>query len=57
MLVPLSWRLAVPEQVYILRNATVKALLVEQAFAAIAGPLSKALPDVHIVGLDFAPGG
>ena len=56
MLVPLSWRLAVPEQVYILRNAAVKALLVEQAFAAIAGPLSKALPDVHIVGLDFAPG-
>ena len=44
MLVPLNWRLAVPEQVYILRNAAVKALLVEQAFAAIAGRCSKALP-------------
>jgi fatty-acyl-CoA synthase len=57
MLVPLNWRLAVPEQVYILCDASVKALVVEQAFAEVAGPLTKALPDVRIVGLDFAPQG
>ncbi len=55
LLVPLNWRLAVPEQVYILCDASVKALIVEQAFAPIVGPLEKALPDVRIVGLDYAP--
>ena len=34
MLVPLNWRLAVPEQVFILTDASVKALVVEQGFAA-----------------------
>ena len=48
-------RLAVPEQVYILCDASVKALIVEQAFAPIVAPLEKALPDVRIVGLDYAP--
>jgi fatty-acyl-CoA synthase len=57
MLVPVNWRLAVPEQLYILRDAGVKALVVEQAFAAIAGPLSAAMPEVRIVGLDFATAG
>jgi fatty-acyl-CoA synthase len=55
MLVPLNWRLAVPEQVFILADASVKALVVENAFAAVIEPLRQALPDVHIVGLDFAP--
>ena len=55
LLVPLNWRLAVPEQVYILCDASVKALIVEQAFAPIVAPLEKALPDVRIVGLDYAP--
>src|SRR5437773_2273788 len=55
LLVPLNWRLAVPEQVYILCDASVKALVVEEAFAPVIAPLSKALPDVRIVGLDFAP--
>src|SRR5947208_46691 len=55
MLVPLNWRLAVPEQVYILCDASVKALVVEQAFAPVVEPLRRALPDVRIVGLDFAP--
>src|SRR6202011_3902398 len=54
MLVPLNWRLAVPEQVFILSDALVKALVVEKGFAAIVEPLKAALPDVHIVGLDFA---
>ena len=55
MLVPLNWRLAVPEQVFILSDASVKALVVEQNFAAVIEPLKSALPDVRIVGLDFAP--
>jgi fatty-acyl-CoA synthase len=55
MLVPLNWRLAVPEQVFILTDASVKALVVEKGFAAVAEPLRAALPDVRIVGLDFAP--
>ena len=55
MLVPLNWRLAVPEQVFILSDASVKALVVEQGFAAVVAPLRQALPDVRIVGLDFAP--
>ena len=53
LLVPLNWRLAVPEQVYILCDASVKAVVVEEAFAPVIAPLTKALPDVRIVGLDF----
>src|SRR5262249_48272099 len=56
MLVPLNWRLAVPEQVFILSDASVKALVVEDGFAAVIPPLAQALPDVHVIGLDFAPG-
>ena len=55
MLVPLNWRLAVPEQVFILRDASVKVLVVEEGFAPVVEPLKQALPDVHIVGLDFPP--
>src|SRR5438105_10354713 len=55
LLVPLNWRLAVPEQVYILCDASVKALVVEEPFAPVIAPLTGALPDVRIVGLDFAP--
>ncbi len=57
MLVPLNWRLAVAEQVFILTDASVKALVVEKGFAAVIAPLKDALPDVRIVGLDFAPDG
>jgi fatty-acyl-CoA synthase len=57
MLVPLNWRLAVPEQVFILTDASVKALVVEQGFASVTEPLKDALPDARVVGLDFAPGG
>src|SRR5437868_11214713 len=56
MLVPLNWRLAVPEQVFILADASVKALIVEEPFAPVIAPLTEALPDVRIVGLDFTPG-
>ena len=55
MLVPLNWRLAVPEQSYILSDASVKALVIEQALARVLAPLKSALPDVRILGLDFTP--
>ena len=57
MLVPINWRLAIPEQIFILTDASVKALVVEQNFSAIAGPLAKVLPDARVVGLDHAPAG
>src|SRR3977135_1499038 len=56
MLVPLNWRLAIPEQVFILTDASVKALMVEKGFWAVCGPLKPARPDALIIGLDFAPG-
>src|SRR5918997_5632625 len=40
MLVPLNWRLAVPEQMFILTDASVKALVLEESFAGI-------LPALH----------
>src|SRR5256885_10069261 len=55
MLVPLNWRLAVPEPIFILADASVKALVVAQGFAAVIAPLKVARPDIRIVGLDFAP--
>src|ERR1700719_308911 len=44
MLVPLNWRLAIPEQMFILTDASVKALMVEQAFAEIVGQLAGSVP-------------
>jgi fatty-acyl-CoA synthase len=55
MLVPLNWRLAAAEQTFILSDAAVKVLLLEQAFAEILPALAKELPDTHVVGLDFMP--
>ncbi len=57
MLVPVNWRLAVPEQLYILADASVKALAVEQALAGVVAPLHQARPGVHVAGFDFAPVG
>jgi len=57
MLVPLNWRLAVPEQVFILTDASVKVLVVQQGLADVLEPLKSALPEARIVGLDFAPDG
>jgi fatty-acyl-CoA synthase len=45
----------VPEQLFILSDASVKALILEQGFAAVVEPLKAALPDVRVVGLDLAP--
>jgi fatty-acyl-CoA synthase len=55
LLVPLNWRLAVPEQVFILSDASVKALIVEKGFAAVIEPLKAALPEIRVIGLDFGP--
>src|SRR5215472_10255424 len=53
MLVPLNWRLAVAEQMFILTDASVKALVVEEAFAEVLAPLAAAVPEARAVGLDF----
>ncbi|HJZ33286.1 MAG TPA: AMP-binding protein [Hyphomicrobiaceae bacterium] len=55
MLVPLNWRLALTEQSYILADAAVKALFIEEAFAPVAGRLSQTFSALPIVGIDFAP--
>ncbi|HKH02603.1 MAG TPA: AMP-binding protein, partial [Bradyrhizobium sp.] len=55
MLVPLNWRLAVAEQEFILLDASVKVLVLEQAFAEALPALQRQLPETSIVGLDFTP--
>jgi fatty-acyl-CoA synthase len=55
LLVPLNWRLAIAEQLFILSDASVKMLVLEQAFAGILPELQKRLPDTNTVGLDFVP--
>jgi fatty-acyl-CoA synthase len=55
LLVPINWRLAVPEQLYILADSGAKVLAVEQALAAVINPLRAAQPETHVAGLDFAP--
>src|SRR4051794_9822868 len=57
MLVPLNWRLAVAEQLFILSDASVKVLALEAAFAEILPELTGALPEARTIGLDFAPPG
>jgi len=57
MLVPINWRLAVAEQMFILADAGVKVLVVEEAFAAVLAPLMQASPDVHVIGIDSRPRG
>jgi fatty-acyl-CoA synthase len=55
ILVPLNWRLAVAEQLFILSDAAAKVLVLEQAFAEVLPALAEARPETTIVGLDFAP--
>src|SRR3954467_1143686 len=57
MLVPLNWRLAAAEQLFILSDASPKVLVLEQAFAGILAALETTLPDIRVAGLDFAPQG
>ncbi|MCA1408449.1 AMP-binding protein [Ensifer sp. IC3342] len=53
--VPLNWRLAVAEQLFILSNAGAKVLVLEREFNALLPYLAHTLPDTSVVGLDFAP--
>jgi fatty-acyl-CoA synthase len=55
LLVPLNWRLVVPEQLFILSDAGAKVLVLEQPFAAILPALEEKLPDTAVIGLDFTP--
>lgn len=52
MLVPLNWRLAVAEQLFILADAGAKVLVLEQAFE---GVLPELAARTAVVGFDFAP--
>ncbi|MEJ2623993.1 MAG: long-chain-fatty-acid--CoA ligase [Pseudolabrys sp.] len=56
MLLPLNWRLAPPEQVFILSDASAKVLVVEQDFAGVVPALKEALPDIRLIGLGAAEG-
>jgi fatty-acyl-CoA synthase len=55
MLVPLNWRLAVAEQLFILSDCAAKVLVLEQGFAAIVPALKEILPETAVVGFDFTP--
>jgi fatty-acyl-CoA synthase len=55
ILVPINWRLAVAEQLFILCDAGAKVLVLEQAFAAILPELQQRLPHAEIIGLGFTP--
>jgi fatty-acyl-CoA synthase len=55
MLVPLNWRLAAAEQMFILSDAAAKVLVLEQAFAEILPALEATRADTRVVGLDFTP--
>jgi fatty-acyl-CoA synthase len=52
LLVPLNWRLAVPEQLFILVDCSAKVLLVQDAFADVVGQLAHALPDIRVVRME-----
>jgi fatty-acyl-CoA synthase len=48
LLVPLNWRLAVAEQLFILSDSGAKVLLLEQAFAEILPTLAQRQPDTRL---------
>jgi fatty-acyl-CoA synthase len=54
--VPLNWRLAPPEQLYILRHADVSALFCDDAFRAGIDGICVDLPTVRMVGFGFSGG-
>jgi fatty-acyl-CoA synthase len=57
LLVPLNWRLAVPEQLFILADAAAKVLLLQDAFAALAAPLREAQPEIRVIRVGEAASG
>jgi fatty-acyl-CoA synthase len=52
ILVPLNWRLAPPEHLYILQNAGAKALFVEAEFADGAASIRADIPDCRYVSME-----
>jgi fatty-acyl-CoA synthase len=54
LLVPVNWRLAVAEQLFILADASAKVLLVQEAFSGVVAPLREAQPDLRVVRLGQA---
>jgi fatty-acyl-CoA synthase len=48
MLVPLNWRLAVAEQLFILTDSGAKVLMLEQAFAAVLPALENSRTDIRL---------
>lgn len=57
MLVTMNWRLAVPEQLFILSDSGSKVLIVDKEFSAVVAQLAQHLPDIKVVGLDYTPDG
>ena len=57
MLVTLNWRLAIPEQLFILSDSGAKVLVVDKEFSGVVAQLATALPDIKVVGLDYSPDG
>jgi fatty-acyl-CoA synthase len=55
ILVPLNWRLAVAEQLFILSDAGAKVLMLEEAFSGMLAELGQTAPGPSVVGLDFTP--
>ncbi|MBV9248184.1 MAG: AMP-binding protein [Acetobacteraceae bacterium] len=51
LLVPLNWRLAVPEQLFILADASPKLLLLQDGFDELLTQLNQRLPDIHVIRL------
>ena len=50
---PLNWRLAIPEHLFILKDATVKVLICDAEFKEHANELRKDLSDCEFVSSDF----
>ncbi|UWU90711.1 class I adenylate-forming enzyme family protein [Bradyrhizobium sp. CB1015] len=55
ILVPLNWRLAVAEQLFILGDAGAKVLVLEQAFSGVLAELGQTAVGTSVVGFDFTP--
>lgn len=55
MLVPLNWRLAIAEQLFILTDSGAKVLVLEQAFERVLPELAQTGAVISVVGLDFVP--
>ncbi len=53
MFLPLNWRLAAPEHLFILKDATAKILICDSEFEDHANGLRQDLPDCEFVSSDF----